>query len=217
MRIRNASLLLAVLLLFPSAAAAQNGDRFTLFGDAQSLTGGLPPNGSVHLTSHCNPYDPDANPAPCSFNVTFSGINYRPRENMTFAQIQRLSAHFNVNAGDCGGGSPRFEIALDTNNDGEFDGNVFVYFGPAPNFTDCRLGWQSTGNVIGNTDAGRWDTTSFPGGSFGTYAEALALLSGKRVLAVQVVVDGGWVRPRGEAVDVDNFRVNNDVLRRGLD
>lgn len=218
MRTRNALLMLAVILLPPSAAAAQNGDRFQLFGDAQSLTGGLPPNGSVHLTSHCDPYDPVANPAPCNFDVTFSGINYRVRENMTFAQIQRLSAHFNVNAGDCGGGSPRFEIALDRDNDGVFDGNIFVYFGPSPNFTDCHLGWQNTGNVIGNTNPGRWDSTSFPGGPLGTYAETLAFVGGNtRVLAIQVVVDGGWTRPRGQAVDVDNFRVNNDVLRRGLD
>jgi hypothetical protein len=77
MRTRNALLMLAVILLLPSAAAAQNGDRFQLFGDAQSLTGGLPPNGSVHLTSHCDPYDPVANPAPCNFDVTFSGINYK--------------------------------------------------------------------------------------------------------------------------------------------
>lgn len=57
MRIRTSVLILTVLLLIPSAAAAQNGDRFQLFGDAQNLTGGLPPNGSVHMTSHCSPYN----------------------------------------------------------------------------------------------------------------------------------------------------------------
>lgn len=215
MSTRNALLILAALLLLPMAAAAQNGDRFQLFGNARNLTGGLPPDGSVHLTSRCEPYDPVGNPAPCNFTVTASGIDYAPRSGFTFAQIQRFSADFNVNAGDCGGGSPRFEIAIDRNNDGVFDGNIFVYFGPAPNFTDCRLGWQSTGNVIGSTDPGRWDSTSFPGGPLGTYADTLAFVGGNtRVLAIQVVVDGGWTRPRGQAVDVDNFRVNNHVLRR---
>jgi hypothetical protein len=209
-------LIVAALLLLPSVAAAQNGDRFQLFGDAQNLTGGLPPNGSVHLTSHCNPYSPSGNPAPCDFDVTFSGIDYTPRSGLTFAQIQHLSATFNVNAGDCGGGSPRFEIAMDMNNDGVFDGNIFVYFGPSPSFTLCRLGWQRTGNLIGNADAGRWDATSL-GGPLGTYAQVLAFIGSARVLAVQVVVDGGWTTQRGQAVDVDNFRVNNDALRRGAD
>jgi hypothetical protein len=217
MRTRAIVVTLAVLLL-PSAAAAQRENRFQLFGQARQLTSGLPPNGSVHLTSHCDPYDPVNNPAPCgdNFDVTFSGIHYRPRRNLTFAQIRRLSARFNVNASDCGGGSPRFQINVDTDADGAADGTIFVYFGPSPSFTTCRFGWQSTGNLVGNTDPARWDATQL-GVSPSTYAQILTVLGDASVVGIQLVVDGGWTHARGQAVDVDTFRVNDDVLRRVTD
>jgi hypothetical protein len=79
---------------------------------------------------------------------------------------------------------------------GVAEGNIFVYFGPLPNFTECS-----------------WDATSL-GGPLGTYAQTLAFIGGAaRVLGISLVVDGGWTHPRGQAVDVDNSRVNSDVLR----
>lgn len=199
------------------ARADDDDDKFRLFGKAQNLTGGLPPNGSVHLTSHCDPFNPVNNPAPCGFVVTFAGVNYKVKKNLTFRAIQQLSADFNVDGGDCGGGSPRFQINIDRDGDGDADGNIFVHFGPSPNFTNCALGWQSTGNLIGNTDTGRYDSSQVGGAGFGTYAQALAAAGSKRVLGIQLVVDGGWTNQRGQAVDVDNFRVNNDVLRGAVD
>jgi hypothetical protein len=204
----------ALLLTIGGAFADDNGNKkFRLFGDAKNLTGGLPPNGSVHLTSHCDPYDPVSNPAPCSFIVTFSGIDYTPKNNLLFNQITRLSSDFNVDGGDCGGGSPRFQINIDTGCDGSVNGNIFVAFGPSPNFTQCALGWQNTGNLIGNNDTGRYDSGQVGGSVFGTYNDALVAAGNSCVLGIQLVVDGGWFASRGQAVDVDNFRVNNDVLK----
>jgi hypothetical protein len=95
--------------------------------------------------------------------------------------------------------------------DGDADGNVFVYLGPYPNFTGCFFGWQNTGNLISSTDL-RYDTSQVGGTFYDTHAGAVALVGSKDVLGVQLVVDSGWMFPRGQAVLVDNVTVNNHKL-----
>ncbi len=194
-------------------AHTYSGTNFQLFGKAQNLTGGLAPGGSVHLTSQCTTY-PD-----CPYtNITESGIDYMPNVPLKFNQMTDLSTDFRIDGGDCGGGSPRFEISIDTDGDGVSDGNIFVYIGPQPNFVNCVWGWQNTGNLTDITNTGlRYDLTDLRGSFFVTYTDALALLGDYNVLRVRLVVDGGWTTPRGQAVDVDNFRVNIDFLVRSKD
>ena len=195
-------------------ATGGSGSKFQLFGEARYITGGLPPNGSVHLTSWCFVFVGGPPPACDSTLITQSGIDYTPNPTLKFNQLTHLSTDFRIDGGDCGGGSPRFEISLDKNNDGVSDGNLFVYLGWTSNFDNCIWGWQPTLNVIDNPyPHPRYDLTEFGGSYFVTYADALALLGDYNVLRVRLVVDGGWTTPRGQAVDVDNFQVNEDVLQ----
>lgn len=199
----------AVLLGVPSAEA-----QFSLFGAATDVIGGIGNTRALELTSVC----PTGFPT-ClgDGTLTFSGVNFQPSASLTFSGIATLSADFNVGATDCGGGSPRFQINIDTDGDGISNGNVFVHFGPSPSFSGCFFGWQTTGNLIGNNDAGRYDATQFAtlGGQLGTYAQAVPVLGNFPVVGIQLVVDSGWFFParKSQAIQVDNIRINNDVRR----
>jgi len=190
--------------------ASAAGPTWSLFGNAISVIDGVGPNtGAIQLSSTCN--FTGATPT-CDFTtLTFSGVGFQPAGPLTFSSITQLSTDFNVGGSDCGGGSPRFQINIDTDGDGNLDGNVFVYLGPHPNFTGCFFGWQNTGNLISSTDL-RYDTSQVGGTFYHDYAGALALVGPDSVLGVQLVVDGGWFIPRGQAVLVDNVTLNNHKL-----
>ncbi|HET7043730.1 MAG TPA: hypothetical protein VFI37_02675 [Gaiellaceae bacterium] len=127
----------------------------------------------------------------------------------TFADLTTLSTDFDVTDDNCAGGSPRFSIALD---DGK---NVFVYLGPAPGFNACAQNvWQSSGNLIDDIDACRWDTSQeIAGTQCTTHAAALVALGSKSVVSVSLVVDGGWAFPdKEQTVLAKNIRVNDTVF-----
>ncbi|HXF98244.1 MAG TPA: hypothetical protein VNJ46_06490 [Gaiellaceae bacterium] len=139
-----------------------------------------------------------------------SWISLRVPGGLRFADIDTLSAEFNVTDDDCGGGSPRFEIEIGGKN-------VFVYLGPSPSFTGCPQNtWLASGNLVGTSDACRVDTSQFqPGTQCTTWAAAVALLGSHRVSAARVVVDGGWFfapprtqTDREQTVLVRNVRLN---------
>jgi hypothetical protein len=123
-----------------------------------------------------------------------SAILFSMPEGTKFSDIETLRAEFNVTDDDCGGGSPRFQLTLD---DGK---NVFVYFGPSPSFTGCTANtWLATGNLVGNNDACRWDTSQVAAGTqCTTYDAARALVGSRVVTEVRLVVDAGWRFADGE-------------------
>ncbi len=117
---------------------------------------------------------------------------FYPDQAFTFSQLTSFSANFVSNSGGAGGGAPRLRIQLDTNHDTVGDGSISIYLGDSPNFvnTDAELNAYSGVNLIGNNDAGRYDTSAFGGGSpFTTYASALALLGSADVLRFGLVLD----------------------------
>ena len=178
------------------SVAADHHVGFSLFGQAQEVTGGTEPGEeAVDLTS--------------SYGGTYSGVKFVPDNGhpFTLADLTTLSTDYNVGATDCGGGSPRFQIDLATNQ------NIFVYIGPVPNFTGCSFGWQKSGNVVNALDA-RWDTTQLGGAFYDTHADALVLAGGTAITEIDLVVDAGWffANKRGQDVTVDNFTVNNKVM-----
>lgn len=123
---------------------------------------------------------------------TFSYVMFYPGQAFTFAQLTSLSADFVSNSGGSGGGSPRLRVQLDTNHDSVADGSMSIYLGTSPSFTDSDavLNTFSGFNVIGNNDAGRYDTSAFGGGSpFTTYSAALAMLGAADVLRLGLVLD----------------------------
>lgn len=176
---------------------------YSLFGDATIVPGGNPLN-AAQIRS-------DATIAP-----SFGGVSVVPDAPIAWADLATLSTDYNVTDDNCGGGSPRVSIRVDTDNDGISNGNVHVAIGPSPAFTGCAAGWQTTGNLIGNEDAGRYDYSQFGGSPFTTYSAAPASVTAGQVIGVVVVVDGSWSAAAtggdGEqTVLVDNINLNGDV------
>jgi hypothetical protein len=87
----------------------------------------------------------------------------------------------------CIGGSPRFQLAIDTDGNGQSNGNAFGYFGTSPNFAACPMNtWlyedltgggdsitglgptPSTGFATPNEEL-EWDLTQFGGAFYNTW------------------------------------------------
>jgi hypothetical protein len=175
---------LAIVAFVPSAVAASG-----------SLFGGATMQGNqVKLVSDA------ATPA--------SGINFTGTGVTTFSSLTHLATKFNVTDDSCGGSSPRFQI--------NFGGqNVFVYLGPSPTFTGCPPNTLlNSGNLIGNNDACRWDTSQIQSGTqCNTYTGALALLGSRTVTGIQLVVDSGWFfADKEQTVLVCDIRINNSTV-----
>jgi hypothetical protein len=119
----------------------------------------------------------------------YSYVSFDPSTDLTFSQITSLTASYQFTDGDCGGGSLRWEI--DTPN-----GNLFIYYGDAPNFSNCPGSTWSGVNMVGSSVNGdlRYDTSQFQGGTFyDTYEHAKALLGSTPIDDVALVLDSGWV------------------------
>jgi hypothetical protein len=188
---RYLTIMLAIgtLVFVPSAAAA----TATPFG-AASMSGN-----QVRLVS-------DFSDTSTANNA--SGINFTDTGVTTFSSLTRLATKFNVTDNGCGGGSPRFQI--------NFGGqNAFVYLGPSPTFTGCAPNTLvDSGNLIGNNDPCRWDTSQLQAGTqCNTYAGALALLGSRTVTGIQLVVDGGWFfADKEQTVLVCDIRINSSTF-----
>ena len=92
---------------------------------------------------------------------------------------------------------------------------MFVYLGPSPSFTGCALNtWQSSGNLIGNNDTGRYDTSQVAGGTqVSTYSAALALIGSQQVTKIDLVVDAGWFfKPQVQTVLVRSVQINDQTF-----
>jgi hypothetical protein len=172
-----------------------------LFGNASICASCLPPPSARLVSSEVGvpPY---------------AGVHLGPAP--ALSAVNDLGSDFNMIAGDCGGGSPRFEIAPSTGK------NIFVYFGPAPSFTGCGTGWQSTGNLLASPDA-RVDTSRVPGGTqYDAWAHAVTLAGNTPVLAIDPAVDACWSQPgKVQTMLADNIRVDNEgrmypIISNGL-
>lgn len=194
------------MLAFAAASVVSSGggalaaSDYTLFGDAAIVSGGNPGNAAQLRSS-------------TAVAPGYGGVEVSPTSPIAWTNLTTLSTDYNVTDDDCGGGSPRITLAVDTNGDGTSDGNVHIALGPSPSFTDCLTGWQSSGNLIGNEDAGRYDFSQFGGSTFTTYSGAPAVVQAGSVVKVSVVVDGSWSAAAtggdGEqTVLVDNVMVN---------
>lgn len=181
-------------LLAGAATASATGITSSLFGGATAE------QSDVKLVSNLT----DASTA-----NDFSGISFTLPAGTTFADLTHLSTDFNPTAGGCGGGSPRFALHLASGQ------TVFVYLGPSPNFTGCALNtWQSSGNLIGNNDAGRYDTSQVQSGTqSNTYSGALSLIGSQQVTSIDLVADSGWFfNPQVQTVLVRNVQINGQTF-----
>lgn len=186
-----------------TATASAASGTFSLDGDAEVVSGGKKKQSVVMLESDL------------SEDEVFGAIEWTPRVRgknvLNLDELQTLSATYQVIAGGIGGGSPRFQISLDTTGDGQADGNVFVYIGDPPNFTSGTTGLVSTGNLLADDDL-RFDATQVGGTFYMTFDEVLDLVGDAQVLGVDFVVDGGWLFTDGQAVVVTQLQINGDKL-----
>jgi hypothetical protein len=181
----------ALLLLFTIPALAAS---HTLFGGATE--GG----GQVTLTS---------NTGNATTTDDFSGIRFTVASGTSVSELTSLSTSFNVTDDDCAAGSPRFQLRLDEDNDGDADGNVFVYLGPVPSFTGCAANtWTMSGDLLQSTET-RFDLTQFGGAFYSTYDQLIAQLGDASVLSVSLVTDSGWaLGDQEQTILIDNVNVN---------
>jgi len=125
---------------------------------------------------------------------TFSYLLRSVDQTFTFSQLTNLNTVFQTNAADSGsgGGSPRLRVLLDDSVNGRGTHSISIYLGDSPNYVDnsATLQGYSGANVIGNNDAGRYDTSGFTGGSpFTDYSNTLAFLGNATVLRLGIVED----------------------------
>ena len=140
-----------------------------------------------------------------------SGANFTGTGVTTFSSIATMSTEFDVTDDDCSGGSPRFQIQVQTPSGPK---NVFVYLGPAPSFAGCSPNvWIASGNLIGSTD-GRFDTSQVQAGTqVSTYAQAQALVGSFPVTGISLVVDSGWAfADKEQTVMARNVKINDSTF-----
>jgi len=183
--------------------AASHPGGYTLFGDAQHVSPGADGSGrAVQLRS-----DADS---------VFGGIDFEIEAGTTFAELESLGTDYWFETDDsCGGGSPRFQVNVDSGTGDT--GNIFVYIGPPPNYTLCPPDvWNSTGDLLEGVNP--IDTTQLDGGAFyDPYDVAVVKYGGYVVTGVQLVVDAGWFfadleqTARVDNTDIDGHIYTYDV------
>jgi hypothetical protein len=129
-----------------------------------------------------------------------------PSPGITFAQLTTLSTKYQFSLGNCHGGSLRWEVGIDMPSGP--DGQLFIYYGDYPSFTDCTTTNQSDLNMIGQPDL-RYDTTQFNGVFYNSYANTLALLGAGTVTYAEIVIDSGW--GGDQRLTVSDTTVNDNV------
>ncbi len=172
---------------------------FTLFGSAVQ-------DGGVIKTIS------DLSDNPGNTANDFGGVSFDTANGMFISGLTNLSTDFNVTDDDCAGGSPRFQIRVDFDNDDAIsagDKNVFVYLGPHPNYTGCTPNfWESSGDLRTSSDP-IWDTSQVGGTFYDTYANASTLTATNEILRISLVTDAGWAFGDSEQeVWFDNTNIN---------
>lgn len=191
------SSLLFVAALTAASVWGATGSGYTLQGGAQYVSPGNNSNRAVKLTANIGNTTPTDD---------YSVIDFGVSSGLTFADLNNLSTDYKFIEGTCGGGSPRFQINLLDPNTNTVK-NVFVYIGPAPNYTGCPMNiWQNSGNLLA---AGKTvDTTQLGGTFYQSVADAQAAYGSYQVTGIQLVADTFGAT---QTVLVDNVRINSTV------
>ena len=188
--------LTSIAAVFVFAITAHAATTYTLFGDATIVPTGNPGN-AAQLESN----EPGG----------FAGVDFESDTVTTLNDLTNLATDYNFTENSCGAGSPRFQVNLEDPNSAD-TGNMFVYIGTPPNYTDCPMNvWTSTGNLV--APASLVDTTQLDGGMpYDPYADALVKYGDYLVTGVQLVADGEWMFSGDQVVLVDNVEINSDVV-----
>jgi hypothetical protein len=183
---------ITMLTLLPASAKPKSSSSgYTLFGDAALVS---PGNGSPTAAQIRS----DATIAP-----GYGGVDFNIPAGLTVADLNTLSTDYMFTAGSCGGGAPRFQINVSSNQ------SIFVYIGPPPSYTGCPPNvWSNTGNLAAPTNL--VDASQLGGSFYEPYAAVQAAYGTDPVLGIQVVVDASWFAGT-QTVRVDNVQINNST------
>jgi len=188
--------LMALIALMTVPASAQTNDRWGMFSRAEA-TAESRGQWAFRLTSDCS----FAEGRCLEKTFDFGGVYLKSGGNdLIFSGIYQLSADYRVMRGE----GARFRVILDANGDGLTDGSLWISFG-TPGET-----WRNSGNLI-NSAAASYDLSQFGGSKDGSYAEAVSLIGGMRVVSIALVADSGWKAP--QEVLVDNVQINDQTMR----
>jgi hypothetical protein len=132
-------------------------------------------------------------------------LSFTPSDPLKFNEVHKLSTAYAFTLGNCHGGSLRWSVRTSPSQ------ALFIYYGDAPNFTDCKTNSQSGANMIGLSDL-RYDTSQYLGGTFyDTYDHALELMGTAPVTRISLVLDSGW--GGDQRATISNTTVNDDVYQ----
>jgi hypothetical protein len=142
----------------------------------------------------------------------FAFAKFTPSGPLTFNTIKNLSTDYVFDQGNCHGGSLRWQVRTDPSH------ALFIYYGAAPNFTDCTTVSQSGVNLLAAPAVSdlRFDTSQYAGGTFyDSYAHAKQLMGTVPVTGVSLVIDSGWQgAPNGDQrLTIANTTVNDNVYQ----
>lgn len=185
--------IVAIFIAILSVAVFAAATNYSLFGDAELVSPGFNSATAAQLRS-----DPNG--------TNYGGVDFNVPAELTVGDLDILSTDYKFTAGSCGGGAPRFQINV---TDGTNTGNIFVYIGPAPNYTLCPQNvWANTGNLAAPTNL--VDTSQLPGGTFyDPYAAAQTRYAAYTITGIQLVTDGSWFFNGTQTVLADNVKINN--------
>ncbi len=187
-----AFVLASLALVQGTVAVAASG--YALFGDAEIVSGGNPGN-AAQLRS-------DASPG-------YGGVDFDIPAGMTVADLANLSTDYKFTAASCGGGAPRFQLNV---SNGTVSGNIFVYIGPPPNYTNCPMNiWLNTANLV--TPVSLVDTAQIGGIPYDPWAHVVIAYGSYAVTGIQLVTDSSWFFGGAtQTVLVDNVQINDDTF-----
>src|SRR4029077_17676637 len=185
-----AFVLVSLALVQISTAVAAAG--YTLFGDAQIVSGGNPGNAAQIRSSATGP--------------GYGGVDFATPAAMTVSGLTNLSTDYEFTAGSCAGGAPRFQINA---TNGTVSGNIFVYIGPPPNYTGCPMNsWLNTGDLV--TPVSLVDASQLGGTFYEPWAAVLVAYGGYAITGIQLVTDGSWALAGAtQTVLADNVMINS--------
>ena len=192
----NKKLMMGAVACVLPLAAITFAAMYTTFGDANIQSPGFNSPYAARIQSDC------------SSGTPFGGVRFQTPSGMTLNDLNTLSADFNLVNSTNGGGSPRFQVRVQTPSGPR---NVFVYIGTPPSYSgDPSNVWSNTTNLLDPTDT--VDASQLGGAFYDPYANVQANYGSYPVLSITAVVDSCWAVPSGvQTVLLDNVTINSDV------
>jgi hypothetical protein len=189
-KLMAASTGLGLAVLTPVVAFAVAAPTYQLGGTASDVQPGL--GGSANAVQVSADYSVNG-----GGNVILNSIS-----GTKLADLNTLSADYDLKIGGCGGGSPRFYTLLDTDNNGTADKIAVYYF--EQNATLCAPGLHNSGNLaesIDNVQIGNID---------GSETSTLTLAQVKALYPTAIITEGSIVGDaNGQTIVFDNIVLNN--------